>query len=147
MSHWQFHDLDNLHSNYQKVTSLADFSVCVHQKNIPRIQAGKHPPRHSGLGNISTYMLLISMINVCIGYPRPTNSGKWRFIGGPFMKMSRLLFHWHRGWGIPPNVCTCTIPHGSAISVASPGWWQSRVYIFFSPDFQGRKNQVVSGRS
>ena len=22
---------------------------------------------------------------------------------GPFIKMKKLLFHWHRGWGIPPR--------------------------------------------
>ena len=35
--------------------------------------------------------------------PRPTNSGVSEGLGrGPFIKMKRLLFHWERGWGIPP---------------------------------------------
>ena len=133
MSHWQFHDLENLHSNHQKVTSLADFSVYVHQKNIPRIQAGKHPPRHSGIGNISTYMLLISMINVCIGgIPRPLtveSKGLYRAL----RKNEQIIISLASWVGDTPNVCTYTIPHGSAISVASPGWWGSRIcfYIYF----------------
>ena len=37
------------------------------------------------------------------GHPQPTNSGvREGLVWGPFIKMNKLLFHWHRGWEIPP---------------------------------------------
>ena len=39
------------------------------------------------------------------GYPRPTNSGKWRFIGGPSKKWTDYYFT-VSAWGIPPIYVT-----------------------------------------
>ena len=57
----------------------------------------------------------------CIGwgYPRPTNSGKWRFIGGPSEKWTDYYFT-VSGWGIPPMHRSFRF-HGSPFSECSPG--------------------------
>ena len=36
------------------------------------------------------------------GIPHPLTVESEGFFRGPFIKLNRLLFHWHRGWGIPP---------------------------------------------
>ena len=60
---------------------------------------------------------------------RSTNSGVSEGLGrGPFIKMKRLLFHWHTGWGIPPIYIYIIISKNITTQTWSvnSGWYPSR---------------------
>ena len=68
------------------------------------------------------------------GIPGPLTVEREGFLRGPFIKMNRLLFHWHRGWGIPPS-------HRLKFQVAS--FW----LFVSSPLSSPRPKELESGMS
>ena len=74
-----------------------------HQK-FPRSWEKKERKKNVKPYRYQTWWVFKKNTIISWGYPRPTNSGVCEaFFRGSFIKMNRLLFHWHRGWGISPN--------------------------------------------